>query len=138
MKPMYPFLQARSVSIIKLLTSLLLGLTLQSCEFGKGQSMTVTASAYNSVPSQTRSGSSGAIAAWGDTLKPGMKCIAVSRDLIDSGLTHNTPVKIEGLAGTYKVKDKMNRRWTQKIDIYMGKDAEKTKNWGKKEVTIHW
>lgn len=100
--------------------------------------MTVTASAYNSVPSQTRSGSSGAIAAWGDTLKPGMKCIAVSRDLIDSGLTHNTPVKIEGLAGTYKVKDKMNRRWTQKIDIYMGKDAEKAKNWGKKEVTIHW
>lgn len=111
---------------------------LTSCQFGSGKSTEVTASAYNSIPEQTRPGSSGAVAAWGDTLKPGMKCIAVSRDLIDSGLTHNTPVRIEGLDGTFKVKDKMNKRWKKKIDIYMGKDSEKAKNWGKKKVTIYW
>ncbi len=117
---------------------LLLVMGLQACEFGQGKSLEVTATAYNSLPEQTRLGSSGAIAAWGDTLKPGMKCIAVSRDLIDSGLSHNTRVRIEGLQGTFLVKDKMNRRWTKKIDIYMGKDSEKAKNWGKKQVTIHW
>ncbi len=111
---------------------------LSSCEFGQGKSLEVTATAYNSLAEQTRPGSSGAITAWGDTLKPGMKCIAVSRDLIDSGLTHNTEVKIEGLEGTYVVNDKMNKRWTTKIDIYLGTDKQKAKNWGKKEVTIHW
>lgn len=121
-----------------LVLSLISLFSLSGCQFGKGKSMEVTASAYNSLPSQTRPGSSGAIAAWGDTLKPGMKCVAVSRDLIDSGLTHNTPIKIEGLDGTYKVKDKMNKRWKKKIDIYMGTNREKAKNWGKQTVTIHW
>lgn len=126
------------LGLSKLVLMLLMLLSLQACEFGQGKSLEVTASAYNSLPEQTRPGSSGAIAAWGDTLKPGMKCIAVSRDLIDSGLTHNTRVRIEGLEGTYLVKDKMNKRWTKKIDIYMGKNADKAKNWGKKQVTIHW
>ncbi len=102
------------------------------------KTMEVTATAYNSVPAQTRPGSSGAITAWGDTLKPGMKCIAVSRDLIDSGLVHNKTVKIEGLDGTYWVKDKMNKRWTKKIDIYMGTNEKKAREWGKKQVTISW
>lgn len=102
------------------------------------KTMEVTATAYNSLPEQTRIGSSGAITAWGDTLKEGMKCIAVSRDLIDSGLTHNTEVTIKGLPGTYRVNDKMNKRWTKKIDIYMGRNPEKAKNWGKQQVTIKW
>ncbi|MFZ6052761.1 hypothetical protein ABHV44_12165 [Flavobacteriales bacterium DA487] len=97
----------------------------------------VTATAYNSVNWQTKAGDP-TIAAWGDTLKPGMKAIAVSRDLIDSGLVHNTEVKIKGLDGTYLVKDKMNRRWKMKIDIYMGEDVEKAREWGKKKVTISW
>lgn len=102
------------------------------------KTLEVTATAYNSLPEQTRPGSSGTITAWGDTLKPGMKCIAVSRDLIDSGLVHNKEVKIEGLDGTYLVKDKMNKRWTQKIDIYMGQNPDVAKEWGKKKVTISW
>lgn len=96
----------------------------------------VTATAYNSVASQTTT-SNPAITAWGDTLKPGMKSIAISRDLIDSGLVHNTPVLIEGFEGTYYVKDKMNKRWTSKIDIYMGLNVDSARNWGKQELEIY-
>jgi len=99
--------------------------------------MEVTSSAYNSVVSQTTS-TNPALTAWGDTLKPGMKSIAVSRDLIKLGLTHNTKVSIKGLDGTYLVKDKMNKRWTKKIDIYMGLDIKAAKAWGKQKVTISW
>ena len=100
-----------------------------------GSPKEVTATAYNSVNSQTKEGDP-TLTAWGDTLKPGMKAIAVSRDLIDDGLTHGTEVTIEGLPGTYIVRDKMNKRWNDKIDIYMGLDIEAAKQWGKRTVTI--
>ncbi len=100
------------------------------------QKMTVTATAYNSVAGQTNANPS--ITAFGDTLKPGLKAIAVSRDLLDSGLLPGTNVRIEGLPGTYQVMDKMNRRWQKKIDIYMGTDVEAARNWGKREVRIEW
>jgi len=67
-----------------------------------------------------------------------MKVIAVSRDLIDSGLTYRTPVIIDGLPGTYLVMDKMNRRWKRKIDIYMGTSVKDALKWGRREVTIRW
>ena len=63
------------------------------------KSLEVDVSAYNSVPSQTDRLPN--LAAWGDTLKPGMKCIAVSRDLIGMGLDHDTQVRIHGLEGIY-------------------------------------
>lgn len=94
----------------------------------------VKASAYNSVPSQTDD--EPFIGAWGDTLSYRNKSIAVSRDLIPLGLTHNTKVMIEGLPGVYLVKDKMAARWTRKIDIYMGDKVEKAKKWGVKELSI--
>ncbi|WP_293265711.1 hypothetical protein [Neptunomonas sp.] len=102
----------------------------------KVNSLEVTATAYTSSPQETDSTPS--LAAWGDTLKPGMKSIAVSRDLIKIGLTHGVEVSIEGMEGKYKVLDKMNKRWKQKIDIYMGKDIKKAKEWGKRKVTIQW
>lgn len=98
--------------------------------------MEVTATAYNSLASQTNQLAN--VAAWGDTLRPGMKCIAVSRDLLKKGLTYNTPVKIEGFEGVYLVKDKMNKRWENRIDIYMGDDVEKAREWGRKKVTIQY
>ncbi|NAS13209.1 3D domain-containing protein [Poritiphilus flavus] len=98
--------------------------------------LSVTASAYNSVSWQT-SGQPN-LAAWGDTLKPGMRCIAVSRDLISKGLRHNTMVKIEGLEGVYLVKDKMHRRWINRIDIYMGKDVKRAREWGKQKLKIQY
>ena len=96
----------------------------------------VTATAYNSHASQTLGDPN--ITAWGDTLKPGMKAIAVSRDLIDSGLTYGTMVKINGLPGKYRVIDKMHRRWNKKIDIYMGVEIDTARAWGKRQVTISW
>lgn len=98
--------------------------------------MEVTATAYNSHKSQTLGNPR--VAAWGDTLKPGIKAIAVSRDLLDSGLTYGVKVNIEGLTGEYMVTDKMHRRWTKKIDVYMGNDIDKAREWGRKEVTIKW
>ena len=99
--------------------------------------MKVTATAYNSLPSQTSYIHPG-ITAWGDSLKPGMKYIAVSRDLIRKGLVYNTMVKIEGFDDIYVVKDKMHHRWRNKIDIYMGLDKEKALEWGRKRITIQY
>ena len=97
-------------------------------------SIVVTASAYNSLESQGTGNVN--LTAWGDTLVPGMKSIAVSDDLIAKGLTYKTKVKIEGLDGTYVVNDKMHPRWKNKIDIYMGVDREKALKWGRKKVEI--
>ncbi len=98
--------------------------------------ITVKATAYNSLAYQTSSNP--AIAAWGDSLKPRMKCIAVSRDLLKLGLKHNTPIKIEGLDSIYLVKDKMHRRKRNQIDIYMGVDVKKAKEWGVRSLKIKY
>ena len=111
-------------------------LFLASC--AETKTMEVTATAYNSVESQTKKGDP-VTTAFGDKLKPGMKAIAVSRDLLQQeGIEHGTKVKIEGLPGRYEVLDKMNKRWEKKIDIYMGTDVQKAKEWGKQQVQISW
>lgn len=94
----------------------------------------VTATAYNSLASQTNS--KPRITAFGDSLKPGLKVIAVSRDLYAKGLKYNTPVRIDGLEGVYYVKDKMPAHWKNKIDIYMGIDEKAAKVWGRRTVSI--
>lgn len=96
----------------------------------------VTASAYNSLAYQSQGNPK--ITAWGDTLKPGMNVIAISRDLMKKGMVYNTPVKIDGLTGIFFVKDKMHHRWRNKIDIYMGVDVKKAKNWGRKKISIQY
>ena len=96
----------------------------------------VTATAYNSTIHQTEGDPF--IGAFGDSLKPGMKCIAVSRDLYRLGLKKDTFVYIEGLKGIYLVKDRMHERWKNKIDIYMGTDIIAAKRWGRKKVNIHY
>lgn len=97
----------------------------------------VSASAYNSVSWQTGAGGAN-ITAWGDTLKPGLNAIAVSRDLIKRGLDHNTRVKIEGFDSVFLVKDKMHYRWKNKIDIYMGEDVKKARKFGRKKLKIYY
>lgn len=99
-------------------------------------SVTVTASAYNSTPRQTSGNPQ--ITAFGDSLKPGMKYIAVSRDLLRKGLKYNTPVIIEGFDGFFLVKDKMHRRWRNHIDIYMGNDIDSAKQWGRRRICIDY
>ncbi len=100
------------------------------------KSIEVTATAYNSVSWQTQGNP--VIAAWGDSLKPEIPSIAVSRNLINSGLKHNTPVKIEGFDSIFLVRDKMHRRWQNRIDIYMGTDITKAKEWGRQKITIQY
>lgn len=103
----------------------------------RSNNLSVTATAYNSLPSQTDGNPN--LAAWGDRLQPGMKAIAVSRDLLNYyGLSRGDKVRIKGLEGEYTVLDKMNSRWRKKIDIYMGKDRHAAKRWGRRNVTIHW
>ena len=100
------------------------------------QSLEVTATAYTSSAEETDS--TPTITAWGDKLKPGMKCIAVSRDLLKMGLGHGVKIRIKGLDGQYTILDKMNKRWIKKIDIYMGNDRMQALQWGKKKVIIYW
>ena len=106
----------------------------QSARASSTTSYEVTATAYNSLAAQGQGDPT--LTAWGVQLEPGMRVIAVSRDLIEEGLTHGVKVRIEGLPGTYTVADKMHRRWENKIDIYMGTDVAAARQWGKKQVTI--
>ena len=106
------------------------------CNNKEIKSVEVTATAYNSVPEQTV-GHPGE-GAWGDTLHPDIKSIAVSNDLVEMGLTQNTKVEIEGLPGEFVVLDKMNSRWEKKIDIYLGKNVKEAREWGTQKVTISW
>jgi 3D (Asp-Asp-Asp) domain-containing protein len=96
----------------------------------------VVATAYNSLAAQT--GPQPRLTAWGDRLKPGMKAIAVSRDLVELGLTHGVEVEIRGFEGRYVVRDKMADRWRRKIDIYMGEDVEAARSFGRQRVKIRW
>lgn len=120
------------------LPSLLVLITALSCTSDKliESEMVVTATAYNSVPEQTDDDPT--IAAWGDTLDPDIPTIAVSRDLIELGLGHNAEVQIDGMPGTFLVRDKLNKRFTERIDIYMGTDIEAAREFGKQTMTIRW
>lgn len=125
-------LRTSSLGVSTLLVALLVGCGTA----GEPRSLEVSASAYNSVASQTNEQPD--VAAWGDVLKPGMRAIAVSPDLIELGLGHGTEVTIEGLRGRYRVLDKTAARFTKRIDIYMGIDVDAAKEWGVKTVTITW
>lgn len=107
-----------------------------ACATPREQSRLVRATAYNSIPGQTNE--QPWLAAWGDRLEPGMKVIAVSRDLLEIGLTRGVRVRIDGLPGEYQVLDKMASRWRNKIDIYMGADVAAARRWGIREVRIRW
>ena len=106
-----------------------------ACE-DKSRMLEVTATAYTSSVGETDSTPN--ISAWGDRLTPGMRVIAVSRDLLTMGLTHGTLVKVDGFDKDFIVLDKMNKRWTKKVDIYMGNDKRAALNWGKRKVNICW
>ena len=98
--------------------------------------LTVTASAYNSVADQTDGQPH--LTASGETLRPGMRCIAVSDDLFSSGLDFGTRVEIEGLPGEWIVMDRMHSRWSKKIDVYMGTDEKAALGFGERRVKIRW
>jgi LysM repeat protein len=97
----------------------------------------VTATAYTSHKGQTDS--TPFLAAWNNRLRPGMKIIAVSRDMLTRyGMRNGTKVRISGLPGYYTVRDKMNKRYKRRIDIYMGLDKRKALRWGRRSVVVYW
>ncbi len=97
----------------------------------------VIATAYTSHRSQTDS--TPFIAAWNNRIRPGMKVIAVSNDLIKKyGITNGTKVRISGLPGVYVVRDKMHPRLKNHIDIYMGTNISKALRWGRRRVILYW
>ena len=96
----------------------------------------VTATAFNSTRGQTDS--SPEITAFGIRLRPGMRIVAVSRDLEALGLTEGVHIRIDGLDGDWSVGDRMDGRWTRKIDVYLGDDVDAAKRWGKRRVRIRW
>lgn len=104
--------------------------------FTKFKSMEVKASAYNSVSYQTDGNPTRA--AWGDILTDSTKAIAVSRDLLDSGLVHNQRVYIPELNEYYRVLDKMHYKWRKKVDIFMGRDVKAARKFGRQDVTVVW
>ncbi|MGE4195298.1 MAG: 3D domain-containing protein [Pseudodesulfovibrio sp.] len=99
-------------------------------------SLEVTVTAYNSTRAQTDGNPHRA--AWNNRLKPGMKAIAVSRDLLPLGLTDQTEVWIDGFDGPYLVMDKMNRRFKRRIDVYFGLDVKAAREFGEREARIYW
>lgn len=104
--------------------------------FGRHK-LRVTATAYTSHRGQTDS--TPFLAAWNNRLRPGMKVIAVSRDLLTRyGLRNGSRVRIGGLRGYYTVRDKMNKRYKRRIDIYMGTNRRRALKWGRRSVTISW
>ena len=105
-------------------------------EFGKNK-LRVTATAYTSHAGQTDD--TPFLAAWNNRLRPGMKIIAVSRDMLTKyGMRNGTKVRIGGLPGYYRVRDKMNKRYKKRIDIYTGLDKRKALRWGRRSVVIYW
>jgi len=113
-----------------------IGSTLDINAFGTHK-LRVTATAYTSHGNQTDD--TPFLAAWNNRLRPGMKIIAVSRDLLTRfGMRNGTKVRIGGLRGFYRVRDKMNKRYKKRIDIYMGLNLRKALKWGRRSVVIYW
>jgi len=97
----------------------------------------VTATAYSSHKGQTDS--TPFLAAWNNRIRPGMKVIAVSRDMLTKyGLRNGSKVRIGGLRGLYTVRDKMNKRYRKRIDIYMGTNRRRALRWGRRSVVIYF
>jgi len=91
-------------------------------------SATVTVTCYNSHPSQTDS--TPEITAFNTKTGPGT--VAVSRDLLDRGFIPFSKVWVEGF-GIFTVNDIMNKRYENRIDIWIG---DKAKVFKKEDVRI--
>ncbi len=124
------------LAILLLFTALAPGCAEQPPAAPRWKTVMVNATAYTSRPQETDD--TPFTAAWGHRLKPGMKVIAVSRDLLRMGLESDSTVRIEGLDGPYRVLDKMNSRWKRSIDIYFGNDLDAAQEFGRQELFISW
>jgi 3D (Asp-Asp-Asp) domain-containing protein len=95
---------------------------------------TVTATAYTSHANQTDS--TPFIPACGGDLRDGRRAIAVSADLFRHSLKCGVQVRING--DTWTVRDRMNNRFINRIDLYAGMDLHAARKFGKRAVKIEW
>lgn len=47
-------------------------------------------------------------------------------------------VRIDEFSDTFYVKDKMNHKWRNSIDIYMDNDIKKAREWGRRKLIIKY
>jgi len=76
----------------------------------------VKVSFYNPYD-RNQTDSSPGICAWGHVVQPYDRLIAVSRDLLKEKILKENDQVVAGPFGKYAVLDKMNLRWTRRIDI---------------------
>jgi len=88
----------------------------------------VTVTAYN--PTTDQCDADPLIAASMRKVRSGT--IAVSRDLFDQGWVFGRKVRIEGY-GIFEINDLMNKRFSQRIDIFMWDESE-ARQFGKKSI----
>lgn len=129
-------MRGRRVLLIGALALAMIGGIITFLVLESRRSLEVTATAYTSRAAETSGDPY--LAAWNNRLTPGEKAIAVSRDLLELGLTNGVKVRIEGLPGLYTVRDKMSKRWKRRIDIYMGNNLKRARAWGKQRVRVSW
>jgi hypothetical protein len=100
----------------------------------EGEVLTVTASA------RLPAGGPGAVerGAWGDEIRPGVKAIAVSSDLVERGLVPGVRVRIEGFAGSYAVLDRLPPGRTRHIAVFAGLEPEAARRMEERQVRIYW
>lgn len=121
---------------MNLLKSLIVGLTFVITNNEK-VSTNVHATVYNAVPEQTNSDPGHTAFMFElDLSNPYKhKIIAVSRDLLKT-YPKGTQVLVEGTSydGVYTVMDKMNKRYTNRIDLLINLDM-KIGNWPNAKIT---
>lgn len=113
----------------------LLGLALAACS-PRGEVATVTVGAFSiglrgpdDEPIRGK---------WGDELKPGIKALAVSPDLVARGLSRGTRVRIEGMPSSYRVRDQLADGTRERVEIFMGTDAASVERFGEHRMQIWW
>lgn len=89
----------------------------------------VTATVYHADPAQTNADylTTASLKKINPKNPEGHRWIAVSRDLEKLGFTMGTKVRIEGagdLSGYWTIEDRMNKRWTKRIDFLVNKDRK--------------
>ena len=126
------------IALLKTVTllSLLSSFTVAKSDYQYTDFIKVTATAYSSSTKETDA--TPYLAAWRNKLNPKVPSIAVSRDLLDIGLTNGMKVRIKGFKGEFLVLDKMNKRWKNRIDIYMGDNRRKALKFGKRKLEVYW
>lgn len=113
--------------------SMLLQCILQTPAHAQERCVIVTG--YSSTPGQTDS--TPFITAWNTTVQDGV--IALSRDLLKrytlgAPFAYGDIVEVEGL-GVFTVEDTMNRRWTNRADIWFPTRAA-AKRFGARELLL--